>query len=486
MRSRTHLKLIALLLAVVLTMLLLPGTGVVPAMATSSDDEVTQDDIDNLEDDLAAIQAQKNEVDRQLAAARNDLASAKKAVDLVMAKITLTESQIAKTQDLIQATQLRINELNKQITEMNTQIDMTQQEINRSEQAIQEYNAEIEQKETEITQLEQEEAAQTDTYYANVRWMEETGPVSYLAILFKSSTFSEMLDQATVIMDVMDYSQQVIAEMRLTQAKLGAAKDSLQMSLGQQNVLKEKLEVQKTDLEAQKSALDAETQVQEAENARLQQSQASLQNERAQREKEYQDALALMNQVAASESEFAAEAAKIAAAEQEAAKALKDAEEKYRNQLAALQNTGDWYWPVPGYTDLSSLFGGRIDPISGVPDNHTGTDIPCPIGTQVRAAQGGLVTFVSQNDSTSYGWYVMVAHGNGYVTLYAHLSQQAIVAEGQSVSKGQVIGYSGNTGRTTGPHLHFELRINGIRADVLSMYPGYIFKSPNGGTIMGG
>ncbi len=480
------MKLIALLLAVVLTLMLLPGTGVTQAMAVSEDDEVTQEEIDALESELAGIQAQKDDIDRRLAAARNDLASAQQAVDLVMAKITLTESQIAATQELITATQLRITELNGRITELNTQIDMTQQEINRSEQQIQEFDTQIAEKQSEIKVLEAEEDEQTETYYANVRWMEETGPVSYIAILFKSSTFSEMLDQATLIMDVMDYSQKVIADMRLTQANLGAARDALQMSRDQQNAVKEKQEQQKGELETQKAALNAETQEQEAENARLQASQAALQNDRALREREYQDALALMNQIAASESEYAEQAAKIAAAEQETAQALKDAEQKYQSQLAALQNTGDWYWPLPSYTALSSLFGGRIDPISGLPDNHTGTDIPCPYGTQVRSAQGGLVTFVSQNDSTSYGWYVMIAHGNGYVTLYAHLSQQAIVAEGQTVSKGQVIGYSGSSGRTTGPHLHFELRINGIRADVLSMYPGYIFTSPNGGTIMGG
>ena len=179
---------------------------------------------------------------------------------------------------------------------------------------------------------------------------------------------------------------------------------------------------------------------------------------------------------------------------------FKEAERKYADQIAALQaqqkasgininaTSGNWCWPLPGRYYLSSLFGGRI--LYGVYDNHTGTDIPAPSGTPIYAANDGVVTKVNRNkDSSSYGYYCTINHGNGYVTLYAHQCQVPIINEGDTVSKGQVIGYVGTTGNSSGNHLHFELRINGVRGNVLKLYPGMNFTYKSNGqtiTIQGG
>ena len=88
--------------------------------------------------------------------------------------------------------------------------------------------------------------------------------------------------------------------------------------------------------------------------------------------------------------------------------------------------------------------------------------------------------------ASSYGYYCIISHGGGYATLYAHQCQVPAVKEGQTVKKGDIIGYVGTTGRSTGNHLHFELRVNGVRNDVLKLYPGMTFTSPKGGTIKGG
>ena len=156
-------------------------------------------------------------------------------------------------------------------------------------------------------------------------------------------------------------------------------------------------------------------------------------------------------------------------------KALKKAEEKYAGQLAALRNNGEWYWPLPGKTSLSSLFGRRCHPIFHIWLSHTGTDIPAAAGTEIHAAQDGVVTYVSPNKDGSYGWYCAVAHADGYVTLYAHQGVMPIVREGQPVKKEQVIGYVGATGRSTGSHLHFEVRVGGVPKDVLTLYPNMTF-----------
>ena len=397
-------------------------TVLVPALSLFTRAAVTKDDINNIKGELSDIQAQKKETEKKLAAIRNDLAKAEEQMELIESQVVLTESQ-----------------------------------INASQQLLDQYDAQIEGKEQEITALEEQEQEQLDEFYKQVRWMEETGSVSYLSILFQASSFSELLDYAMLITDIMEYSDRIIKQLETTEAELDAAKAELQTSRSEQ----------------------AEVQ------AQLEGQMAELENNRASQ-------YALLQQIAASESEAAEEAKELAESEEKINKELKEAERKYAAQIAALNSqanmtSGNWYWPLPGRYKISSLFGGRIDPINGRPDNHTGTDIPAPGGTPIYAAQNGVVTTVNANRyASSYGYYCIINHGNGYATLYAHQNQVPIVKEGQTVQKGQVIGYVGSTGRSTGNHLHFELRVNGVRGDVLRLYPGMTFTSPKGGTIKGG
>ena len=117
---------------------------------------------------------------------------------------------------------------------------------------------------------------------------------------------------------------------------------------------------------------------------------------------------------------------------------------------------------------VTSEFGGRLDPITGKRDGHTGMDLAVPTGTPVRAALGGTVTTATYH--SSYGYYVMVDHGGGLSTLYAHNSR-LMVKVGQTVEAGTVVSLSGSTGRSTGPHLHFEVRVNGQRTNPRNYLP---------------
>lgn len=416
MSKKTQRIIVICLAAALLLTILVPALSLV-ARAT-----VTQGDIQDIKDELADIRQQKKDANDRLAAIRNDLSKAKDQMALIEANIALTESEISTSQMLLDR-----------------------------------YDQQIAGKEQEILELEAQQVEQREEFYRQVRWMEETGSVSYLSILFQASSFSELLDYAMLITDIMEYSDRIIKQLEATEAELDAAKAELQTSRSEQ----------------------AEVQ------AQLEGQMAELENNRASQ-------YALLQQIAASESEAAAEAKELAESEEKINKELKEAERRYAAQIAALNSqanmtSGNWYWPLPGRYKISSLFGGRIDPINGRPDNHTGTDIPAPGGTPIYAAQNGVVTTVNANRyASSYGYYCIINHGNGYATLYAHQNQVPIVKEGQTVQKGQVIGYVGSTGRSTGNHLHFELRVNGVRGDVLRLYPGMTFTSPKGGTIKGG
>lgn len=418
MNKKTQ-RIIVIVLAAALLL-----TVLVPALSLLGSAAVTQGDIQNIKDELTDIKEQKKEADARLAAIRDDLSKAKEQMELIQGQVVLTESQ-----------------------------------INASQQLLDQYDADISAKEADIAELELQEQEQLEEFYRQVRWMEETGGTSYLSILFEASSFSEMLDYAMLITDIMDYSNRIIDQLNATQAQLGAARDDLAVGRADQAEVQQALEAKKAELEDQRA-----------------------------------QAQTLLNQIAASESEYAAEAKKLADSEAQINKELKEAEKKYQAQLEALaqQNnvnmtSGDWYWPLPGRYKISSLFGNRADPFTGKRDNHTGTDIPAPSGTPIYAAKTGVVTTVNKNkNASSYGYYCIISHGNGYATLYAHQKQVPIVQEGQTVQKGQVIGYVGTTGRSTGNHLHFELRVNGVRNDVLRLYPGMTFTSPSGGKMSGG
>ena len=118
---------------------------------------------------------------------------------------------------------------------------------------------------------------------------------------------------------------------------------------------------------------------------------------------------------------------------------------------------------------VTSEFGKRIDPITGKRKGHTGMDLAVPTGTPIRTALGGTVT-VSKYNAGGYGYYVCIDHGNGLVTLYGHCSQ-LLARVGQTVQAGDIIALSGSTGRSTGPHLHFEVRVNGEQTNPRAYLP---------------
>jgi murein DD-endopeptidase MepM/ murein hydrolase activator NlpD len=125
---------------------------------------------------------------------------------------------------------------------------------------------------------------------------------------------------------------------------------------------------------------------------------------------------------------------------------------------------------------ISSGFGFRTNPVSGKPDYHNGIDLPIPIGTPVYAYKDGVITKINKNTSSSGGKFIFIRHTPEEYSRYLHLSS-IVSHEGDPVSAGEIIGYSGSTGRSTGPHLHFEIRINGQAVNPINKVEGQWYLS---------
>lgn len=324
----------------------------------------------------------------------------------------------------------------EQASLIQAQVLLCEQQVSAGRELLAQLDGQIGENQRQVAELEAQEAAQLEEFYQQVRWLEETGESSFLTVLFQAQSLSDILNYSMLITDVMDHSERIVERLQATQGSLNTARGLLEENRAQQA-----------------------------------QAQRELEDSLAQLEEQRARAQALLAQLAASESEYARKAAQLAADEAEMERELKEAEAKWAAQIAAGGASGGWYWPVPGYYSITSYFGGRY--LNGKWDSHTGTDIGVPQGVEIHAAQSGVVTLSRYN--ASYGNYCIISHGNGYATLYAHQKQLPLVKVGDTVEKGQVIGYVGNTGNSYGAHLHFELRVDGVRDDVLKLYPGMNF-----------
>lgn len=363
------------------------------------------------------------------AVTQSDIQAIRDRLDAAVAQKEEAEERLAAIQgDMAQA--------EEQAGLIQTQVLLCEQQVNAGRELLARLDGRIGENQRRVSELEAQEAAQLEEFYRQVRWLEETGEASFLSVLFEANSFADLLDYALLVTDVMEYSDRIVERLQATQEELNSAREDLQASRDQQAQVQSELEA----------------------------SLAELRDKKAQAE-------ALLAQLAASENEYVQRAAQLAADEAEMERELKEAEAKWAQQIAAGGASGDWYWPVPGYYGITSYFGGRY--LNGRWDNHTGTDIGVPQGVEIHAAQSGVVTLSRYN--SSYGNYCIISHGNGRATLYAHQSQLPLVKAGDTVEKGQVIGYVGNTGNSFGAHLHFELRVNGVRDDVLKLYPNLNF-----------
>lgn len=329
------------------------------------------------------------------------------------------------------------------------QIDLTKQEIALYDDMIAEKNIEVaEAKTLEVEQLER--------YRTRVRAMEENGTASFLAYLFSSSDLGEFLTAVDDIGEIME------SDRELEEAYI-AARENTEAVVAEYEAYKtdilEKQDSLRDEQKKLQAELDEATKLITDITADLASNAATLEEfEQAEREAETNVA----NMVIALEKQRQAEAAVSGGG--------------YSNGSTVV-GTGQFSWPVPSCTYLTSRFGLRVHPITGVTKSHTGIDVGAESGATIVAADGGTVVLAGVN--SGYGNCVMIDHGNGYKTLYAHMSSIA-VTNGQTVSKGDTVGYVGSTGLSTGPHCHYEVWKDGSRIDPEQFYSGLTYSANAG------
>ena len=324
---------------------------------------------------------------------------------------------------------------------LDSEISVLSSEISNVESQISTYAELITQTEAELLDAQEREAAQYELFCKRVRAMEERGTISYWSVLFKADSFTDLLSRLDFINEIMDSDQKVIQDLQDLQAEIEEKKESLETQKAESEAAKAELVSKKSELNKQREAANALVTQLRASQSEYQEDMDDLSAE----------AEAVQAQIVKLSKELAAQQA---------------AQGKPSN--AAL---GGYIWPVSSRR-ITSTFGGRTSPGGIGSTNHKGIDIG-GVGytTEIHAAKAGTV-IVSQY-SRSYGNYVVVSHGSGNTTLYAHMSSRK-VSVGQYVNQGDVLGITGSTGNSTGPHLHFEITENGVRINPLNYLTGYV------------
>lgn len=316
------------------------------------------------------------------------------------------------------------------IEELDANLATIQAKISELKTMITQKEEEIEQKSLELEEAVATQESQYEAMKSRIRFMYERGNSLYLELLFESASFGEMLNKAEYIEMLSAYDRKML-DQYVAQAEYVA-------------LCKEGLEEEKEVLDEAKKSVEAE--------------EASLNELISAKEQEIK---AVSSDIRNKEAAIAEYEASIAA-ENETIAALEKAVAEERAKLAEEQKRkydgGIFTWPAPSYTKISDEYGNRMHPTLGVQKFHNGIDMAAPGGSPILAAYDGKV--VAAAYSGSMGNYIMIDHGDSLYTIYMHASA-LYVSKGAEVHKGDKIAAVGSTGRSTGNHLHFSVRVNG-------------------------
>lgn len=282
-----------------------------------------------------------------------------------------------------------------------------------------------------IKELKAQEEEQYELFCKQIRQEEERGPVSYWSVIFKATSFADLLGRMDFINEVMEYDRNVMEQLRATREQLAVDQEALE---------EQKAELISTQQEMEEQIAAAEALIKEYEST-----EAGMQAMHEQAEEDEARILELIKKANSQNSGSS-------------------------GGSSGNAGVGGYIWPTNSTRYVTSPYGYRICPFHGK-EYHNGADIGAPYGSPVLAPKSGTVIQAGWNGG--YGISVMIDHHDGIVTLFGHMCDWN-VSEGQQVVQGQVIGWCGSTGNSDGPHIHYTMYKNGAAIDPLPYLPGYI------------
>ena len=342
-------------------------------------------------------------------------------IDSVRSQYNANATEIQALVDKKNAVDQQIALLHDQILNINEQLRIYSQMIADTQERLDEANLKLE-------WLNRQ-------YKERIRAMEENGEITYWQVIFQSSSFMDMLDRMNMVDEIAAADTQRLADLQVASANVAENQRILSEEMLDLQDTREQLESSEEMLKVKRTESD------------------DILRDLISQQSEFQ---ALLDESEALQSDLMTEIA-------EKQRELQAAQ--YKEELVKMALKGEnppsnatWIEPVSGYT-ISSPFGYRKSPTAGASTNHKGVDMACPSGTPIYATRAGTVT-VASYQAGGAGYYVSINHGDGFASIYMHMTRY-VVSKGQSVTQGQLIGYVGSTGISTGPHLHFGVSYGG-------------------------
>ncbi len=359
--------------------------------------------------------------EESIKAKENQISQAKKERD----SLSGAKTNLEKVKKELEASK---TDLNNYITKLDGELTDIQSKINALTDQIAEKEQQIETTTAELLEAEEIQKAQYEAMKKRIKFMYERGDTLYFEMLVESGTLSDMLNKAEYIEKLSSYDRGKLNEyiattelIKLTKEALEAEKETLHEAKAQREEVEANLQSLINDKNKELNAVTSDIKGKEAAIA------------------EY-------------EAEIKAENAAIAALEKEVAADKAELQSRYT------YDGGMFTWPCPSYKRISDNYGMRLHPTLGIQKMHNGIDLAAASGSAILAAYNGTVVAADYN--STMGNYIMINHGGGLYTIYMHCSSIG-VSKGQDVTAGTKIGAVGSTGRSTGPHLHFGVRLNG-------------------------
>lgn len=336
------------------------------------------------------------------------------------------QNQLNEANGQLEDVQSDLSDNLKQVEKLDNRIETSERELEEQESKITELRNSIDQIEEELNTITEKYDKQVDLFKKRMVAIYTSGDTQYLDVLLKSRSLTDFISSYYIISQLTDIDENLLNDLETKKKAISLSKQKLE------NEKKEMATILENQTRTTRT-LQNTKKMRENFIEKLSDEEKNLQSKIDEINKQYEE----VNQ-------------QILALAQQG--------------LDTTYIGGELAWPVPGYTRITSKYAMRVHPITGQYKLHTGVDIGAPMGANFVAANDGVV--VKAGPNTAYGNMVIIDHGGGISTLYAHGSE-ILVEVGQTVKRGDAILKVGSTGYSTGPHAHFEVRINGVTTDPL-------------------